>query len=266
MQNLNRKAGYRKETGLFTVEGVRMFAELPQERIREVLVSESFYRSCDAAIREKIDGAPYELVADEVFASAGDTRTPQGILAAAEQSSYELAELFGGTAVPHLLILETIQDPGNLGTMMRAGEGAGLTGIIMNRETVDIYNPKVIRATMGSIFRVPFYVTDRLPETIGAVRRAGIRTFAACLDGSHEYDSADFTGPSAFLIGNEAAGLSEQTAGLADERIRIPMCGRVESLNAAVAASVLMFELARQRRNPGQALQSRKKGEHGSED
>ena len=149
------------------------------------------------------------------------------------------------------LVLETIQDPGNLGTMLRAGEGAGLTGIIADRGTADIYNPKVIRSTMGSIFRIPVVYTDDLREAVREMKRTGVRVFAAHLKGERNYDKENYLGPSAFLIGNEAAGLTEETASLADALVKIPMLGAVESLNAAVAASVLMYELSRQRRNAG---------------
>ena len=133
--------------------------------------------------------------------------------------------------------------------MLRAGEGAGLTGIIADSGTADIYNPKVIRSTMGSIFRVPVVYVQDLRETVRELKREGVQICAAHLRGSVDYDSADYTGANAFLIGNEAKGLTDETAALADRAVRIPMLGKVESLNAAVAASVLMYELARQRRN-----------------
>ncbi|MEG0370657.1 MAG: RNA methyltransferase, partial [Hungatella sp.] len=153
------------------------------------------------------------------------------------------------TKPTHLMVLETIQDPGNLGTIMRAGEGAGITGIIMDSTTVDLYNPKVIRSTMGSIYRVPFVYVENLIETLEVLKQKSIRFYAAHLKAVHNYDQEDYTGNIGFLIGNEAAGLSDEVAKLADRYITIPMAGQVESLNAAVAASVLMFEAARQRRS-----------------
>jgi len=228
-----------------------MFAELPVKKIREVFVSETFYETCSSEVREKIGSVPNETVSDAVFSRISDTRTPQGIFAIAEQNSYTLEDILKNPSAAHILILETVQDPGNLGTMFRAGEGAGLTGIIMDCQTADLYNPKVIRSTMGSIFRVPFFRTEDLPGTIKTVKQAGIRVIAAHLNGSVSYTEEDYLSPTAFMIGNEAAGLKAETADLADTRVRIPMLGEVESLNAAVAASVLMFELARQRRNHG---------------
>lgn len=147
------------------------------------------------------------------------------------------------------MILETIQDPGNLGTILRAGEGAGITGVVMNSATADIYNPKVIRSTMGSIYRVPFVYVEDWQQALGRIKAEGIRLYAAHLKGKVSYENEDYRTDTGFLIGNEANGLTEETAAMADCYVRIPMAGQVESLNAAVAASILMFETARQRRN-----------------
>ena len=144
--------------------------------------------------------------------------------------------------------LRSTRDPGNLGTILRAGEGAGITGLIMSRDTVDIYNPKVIRSTMGSVFRVPFFYTDDLEQTVLDLKARGIRVFAAHLAGKNNYEQEDYTGNTAFLIGNEGNGLTEKLSNMADTWVKIPMAGKVESLNAAIAASILMFETARQRR------------------
>lgn len=247
IQALNKKSSYRRETGLFTVEGVRMFREIPEDRMEQVFVSESFLKGADQEVREKILGSRHEVVQDSVFPALSDTRTPQGILAAVRQVRHSLSELVREDAC--ILILETIQDPGNLGTMLRAGEGAGLTGIVCDGGTADLYNPKVIRSTMGSIFRVPVVAADDLHAAVRALKAEGVRIFAAHLKGRRDYDRESYTGPSAFMIGNEAAGLKDETAALADALVKIPMLGRVESLNAAVAASVLLYELARQRRN-----------------
>lgn len=244
--NLVKKAKVRREQDLFVVEGARMCRELPWERVRRVYASESFLRQPEA--EEILSGHSYETVTDQVFSSMSDTRSPQGILALVEQYHYRLEDILGQGGNAHLLILETLQDPGNLGTILRAGEGAGITGVIMNRETADIYNPKVIRSTMGSIYRVPFVYADDLQAAAGALRRAGVRLFAAHLKGENNYDKEDYTGSVGFLIGNEAMGLTDETAALADAYVKIPMAGQVESLNAAVAAAVLMFEAARQRR------------------
>lgn len=246
---LVKKAKVRREQRLFIVEGPKMFAELPKEKQREVYVSDGFLRQHRDA-GTLLAGCRYETVSDDVMKYMSDTQTPQGILAVAEQFSYTLEDVVkNGTDRPaHLLLLETLQDPGNLGTILRAGEGAGITGVVMNEETADIYNPKVIRSTMGSIYRVPFVYVSDLRETLTKVKKNGIRLYAAHLKGTGNYEDEDYTGGCGFLIGNEAVGLTEEMASMADCYVKIPMAGQVESLNAAVAASVLMFETARQRR------------------
>lgn len=247
---LAQKARERKKEGRFIVEGTRMFREIPDDRLDEVFVSETYLKDHPAEAETLLKGKCYEAVTEDVMRTMSDTRTPQGILAVVRQREWKLADALSGT--PLLMILETIQDPGNLGTILRAGEGAGVTGVIMNRETADIYSPKVIRSTMGSIFRVPFVITEDLRETIREIRETGVRLYAAHLKGKEAYENFDYTVPSGFLIGNEANGLTEETAALADTYIRIPMLGQVESLNAAVASSVLMFEAALQRRHKGE--------------
>lgn len=258
---LNKKSKTRYEERVFVVEGIKMCMEVSRELIKEMYVSERFL--AESTNRERLKGYAYEEVSDAVFSHISDTKTPQGILCLVQMPEYALEDLLGdgfpaASAVaeepvsagkqPHLLILESIQDPGNLGTMMRTGEGAGVTGVIMNRTTVDIFHPKTIRSTMGSLFRVPFYISDNLEETIAILKGKGIAMYAAHLKGQICYDEPDYTVPSAFLIGNEGNGLSPEIAGLADTYIRIPMEGKVESLNAAVASALLMYEASRQRR------------------
>ena len=245
--NLRKKASYRREQGLFTVEGQRIFEEVPIEEVREVYVTENFLKNAKAEIREKLERLKCELVSETVFSLMSDTKTPQGVLAVVKKRKYCLEEILA-TEKQHLLILERLQDPGNLGTIIRAGEGAGLTGVIMSGDTADIYNPKVIRSTMGSIFRVPFVYVEDLGNAIEKMKATGIKVYAAHLQGEHSYDREDYTYSSAFLIGNEANGLTQDVARHATHYIRIPMLGQLESLNAAVAASILMYELARQRR------------------
>lgn len=189
-----------------------------------------------------------ELVSDDVFRKMSDTQTPQGILTIAAMPSYSLADLLGkGEGVPLILCLEDVQDPGNVGTMIRTAEGAGVTGILMSSGTADVFQPKVTRSTMGSIFRVPFVRTDQLRESVLSLKEKGIRTFAAHLKGENGCFDESYTGPTAFFIGNEGNGLSPEMAELADTLIRIPMQGKVESLNASIAAALLMYEAERQR-------------------
>lgn len=242
---LNQKAKARKAENVFVVEGIKMFLEAPVQSIKEVYVSESFLERSSCVDRLKQTG--YEVVADPLFSKISDTCTPQGILCVVEQFHYNMKELLQKDD-PLLLILENIQDPGNLGTMLRTAEGAGVDGIIMSRDTVDIYNPKVIRSTMGSVYRMPFLYVDDLGAAIARLKEAGVNVCAAHLKGKRMYTEADYSTKTAFLIGNEGNGLRDETAELADTYIKIPMEGKVESLNAAVAAAVLMYEAARQRR------------------
>jgi len=244
---LKKKAKARNEAGLFVVEGIRMVSELPKDRTERLYVSESFLKSGEneQLLREY---PRYETVTDSVFSSMSDTQTPQGVLALVRQYDYSLFDILKAEGAAHIMVLENLQDPGNLGTIIRAGEGAGITGVIMSRDTVDIYNPKVIRSTMGSVFRVPFLYTDSILDMAESLKNEGIRLFAAHLDGRNNYEEEDYTGNTGFLIGNEGNGLTDALSKLADTWVKIPMAGRVESLNAAVAASILMFETARQRR------------------
>lgn len=256
---LVQKAKMRREEQLFVVEGVRMFCEAPVQWIREVYVSESFLRKLEQnvpdrkapGIRDRLKKCHYEVFADDVFKKVSDTQTPQGVLCVLAMPRYVLADCVDRwmtDRIPLLILLEDLQDPGNLGTILRAGEGAGVDGVIMTRQTVDLFNPKVIRATMGSIYRLPFFVVDDLGGTIDHLRDKGVRVYAAQLDGGTDYDEPDYTEPSAFLIGNEGNGLRRETAERASQYIRIPMAGQVESLNAAAAATILMYEAARQHR------------------
>ncbi len=250
LQKWQKKKKAREEDGVFLVEGIRMAVEAPQEQIKEIYLSESFAgkKEHEALINSWTD-RNITLLSDAVFSHVSDTLAPQGVLLVMEAKQWGEDEFLGnGKQPPLLMLLENMQDPGNLGTVLRAGEAAGVTGVILSRDSVDIYNPKVIRSTMGAIYRMPCRYVDSLTESVEMQREKGIRSYAAWLPGSVSYDREDYRGGTAFLIGNEGNGLLEQTALAADARIRIPMCGQVESLNAAVAASVLMFEAARQRR------------------
>ena len=175
-----------------------------------------------------------------------DTQTPQGVLVVLDRPKYDLEGLLKKKN-PMFVVLEDIQDPGNLGTIVRTGEGAGVTAVIMTGNTVDIFNPKTIRATMGSIYRVPFLYVDSIEDTIKSLHNSGVKTYAAHLKGETYYDSFSFKEGTAFLIGNEGNGLKKETADLASAYLKIPMEGQVESLNAAIATSLLMYEAHRQR-------------------
>lgn len=242
---LQKKSKARNERGIFIVEGVKMFQEAPREWIEKVYISESFYNKRGKEMDFR--GLKAEILADKVFSHVSDTKTPQGILCLVKQRMIKLEDMLKENA-PFLMVLDNLQDPGNLGTIVRTAEGAGVTGIIMSRDTVDIYNPKTIRSTMGSVYRMPFFYVEDLPEFLDELKEKGVKTYAAHLEGSNNYDEEDYRGACAFLIGNEGNGLRPEVADRADIRIKIPMQGQVESLNAAIASAILMYEVSRQRR------------------
>lgn len=241
---LMKKSKVRRETGTFVVEGIRMFREVPAERLVQTYVSESFLERDEN--RKLLEKLHYEVMTDKVFQAVSDTQTPQGILCIVRQMEYTL-EAMMKKEHPFLMVLENLQDPGNLGTIFRTAEGAGVDGIVMSRDTVDIYNPKTVRSTMGALYRMPFAYVEDVTQTIDTMKKKGIAVYAAHLKGQNNYYSEDYTGGCAFLIGNEGNGLTEKLAEQADTYIRIPMEGQVESLNAAVAAAILMYEVKRQR-------------------
>lgn len=244
LTQLMKKSKARREEQAFVVEGIRMFREVPKERLVRTYVSESFLEKEEN--RKVLADISYEVMSDKVFATVSDTQTPQGVLCVVRQKEYALEEMLKKEH-PHLMILENLQDPGNLGTIFRTAEGAGVDGIIMSSDTVDIYNPKTVRSTMGALYRMPFAYEKDLDEVLRKVKEKGIAVYAAHLKGKQEYYREDYTKGCAFLIGNEGNGLSDHLSEQADTYIRIPMEGQVESLNAAVAAAILMYEVKRQR-------------------
>ena len=189
---LNKKARERRKQDVFIVEGLRMFREVPRDRLVKTYVSENFLE--DPEHEALLQGIPYEVVKDSVFAQMSDTLTPQGVLTVVRQYHYTMEELMGEKEHPLFLVLEDLQD------------------------------------------------------VFAWFKKQGIRSYAAHLKGKGWYDEQSYVGGTAFLIGNEGNGLTDATAGRADCLIRIPMKGQLESLNAGVAAAILMYEASRQRR------------------
>lgn len=243
--NLQKKAKARKEKKQFVVEGIKMVSEVPDEQLVKVYISETFNNMHDDYAK-KYKEADIEIVSDNVFMQMSDTKTPQGVLAVVRMREYSFDEIIKGN--PLIIAIENLQDPGNLGTIVRMGEGAAVTGVIMSENTVDIYNPKTIRSTMGSIFRVPFIYAKDFCKTVEKMQKSGITVYAAHLLGNSVYTDEDYKAASAFLIGNEGNGLTDEVTKKADCLIKIPMEGKVESLNAAMACTILTYEAARQRR------------------
>lgn len=242
---LQKKSKARNEEKLFVVEGIRMYAEVPENRVEKVYISETLYNKKKQDLN--LDRFPYEILSDTVFQYVSDTKTPQGILCIVKQQIHDIEKLLA-IENPHFMVLDNLQDPGNLGTIVRTAEGAGVDAVFLSKESVDIYNPKTIRSTMGSIYRMPVIYVEDLLELLHQFDERGIKSYAADLEGKNTYEKEDYRTGTAILIGNEGNGLRAEISNAANVWIRIPMEGEVESLNAAIAASILMFEVYRQRR------------------
>lgn len=242
---LQKKKKLRDEQAVFIVEGIRMFREIPKEDIKEVYATEKFYLANKEAV-DKVSKS-FELVSDDVFSKISETKTPQGILCVVKRHAYTLEDIMIDEN-KLLMILESVQDPGNVGTIIRTGEAAGVTGYILTKDCADIYQAKTTRSTMGSIFRKKCVYVDDIVDMLGRLKENGVQTYAAHLNGQSWHNEIKYNKDTAFLIGNEGNGLSEELANMADTKIKIPMAGEVESLNAAIAASLLMYEAFNQRR------------------
>ncbi len=251
--NWQSKAKERRKDGVFLAEGIKMLEEAPPSWIREVYLTEDALKKIEHLPRDakqvldKLNKTGYELVSDEVMKKCSDTQTPQGAIVVLDRPAYHREEMLSKKD-GLFLIIEDLQDPGNLGTIVRTAEGAGVDGIFLSKDTVDLYNPKTIRSTMGSVYRMPCLYVDDLSEVLRDMKKRGISAYAAHLSGTGMHYDFSYKKGTAFMIGNEGNGLKKETADLADCYLKIPMEGKVESLNAAIATSVLLYEAYRQRR------------------
>jgi TrmH family RNA methyltransferase len=249
IRELQTKAHARNEERAFVIEGSKLFLEAPEALITEVFVTPVFLDkyAAQALIKEKLETCPYETVSVEVMQRMADTKTPQGILCVVKMADKEASAQAGAT--PLYLLLEDIRDPGNLGTILRTAEAVGVTMVYLSHSCADIYNPKTVRATMGSVFRLPFTYCE-LPAIIMVLQKQGVKIYGTCPASKGKtktYDNCDYRAPSAFLIGNESQGLSGESLASV-QLVSLPMAGRVESLNAATATAALLYEVMRQRR------------------
>lgn len=253
LNKLNKDAKLRKDRDVFVVEGIRMFRELPLQNVQEVYLSESALKEYRDEFKSMgvLDGRNTWILSDGVFAGVSQTKIPQGCMAVVKCMHYQLDSVLGRNDRETFLVLDTLQDPGNMGTIFRSAEAAGVTAVLIGKGSCDPYNPKVVRSTMGAIFRVPFVMCDDLPGTVEELRRSGVVVYGAHLDGDDLYDIG-FPDRVAFLIGNEGNGLTDEVACRADRLLRIPMEGKVESLNAAISATLLSYEVMRQRKRDRQ--------------
>ena len=250
---LQKNARQRKKSKTFVAEGIKLTKEAAMHgKLQRVYISEMLHQQqwngCpECEIAKELGGAAVEIVAENIFKQISETVTPQGILGIVQMPEYSLEEILSDERNGFLL-LDDLRDPGNLGTILRTSEGAGMSGVILSKESVDLFNPKVVRSTMGAIFRVPFIYVDDLAETIEHMKEKGIVVYGTMMEGSRCYDQVDYRNPVGIVVGNEANGISQRVGKALSGRIRIPMEGQLESLNAAVAAAVVMYEVARQRR------------------
>lgn len=223
--------------GLFLAEGEHLAAEAVREGAATgLLVQEGRQDSYAALMR---DGLPCYEVPARAFELLCDTRTPQGVAALCRLPSNAPLSLLG----PRIVALEGLQDPGNVGTILRTIDAAGFTGLMLDRESADAFSPKALRASMGAAFRIPIRLSGKLAEDLQAL--SGFAILAGSLQGSPFFERPRLGPRVCLLIGNEGAGLSEAIQRLATLRVKLPMPGRAESLNAALAAGIMMYDFVR---------------------
>lgn len=245
-QLLDKKG--RDKHGLYIIEGIHLVQEALRSDacVETVLFSDT--RGMPVEIgRLLASGGKTECIAvsEQVLAKCSDTQTPQPVAAVVRKGQLQAEQLL---SVPDSLVIVTdgVQDPGNLGTIIRCADAVGATGVVMGKGTVDLYNPKTVRSTMGSLFHLPVVDAD-LAELLPEAKRRGVRLINTSLQATRSCYEADFTGATWFIVGNEGSGVSLHVAQLVEEHVIIPMKGKSESLNVAMAATVLLFEAMRQR-------------------
>lgn len=238
----------RTQQGLFVIEGLRLCLDAVQSGVKcryVFLTTDALARYYNSLKPVLAAGTKVYEVSESVFAKMSDTKTPQGILCVCELIDRRRA-VSAMDKSGFYIGLERIQDPGNLGTIIRTAEAIGLSGILLGTDCCDIYSPKVIRATMGGVFRLPVYSADDTVSACEELGKMGFNTYAAVPDSDAlPVTKAGFSEGSVVFIGNEGKGLSSELISACKTRITIPMLGRAESLNAAMAAGIIMWEIAR---------------------
>jgi len=244
------KKDARADTGLFLLEGPQAASEAltfrPELVIELFATPTAMDRYSDIAAAAEAAGIEVEFVTEDVIEAMADTVTPQGIIAVCRQFPTSLKDILASG--PKLLaVLEEVRDPGNAGTIIRAADAAGADGVILTGRSVDLYNPKVVRATTGSLFHVPVAIAAELGPVLDRIKAAGIAVVAADIKGEDLLEartSGTLAKPTAWLFGNEARGLTDEQLALADSAITVPIYGHAESMNLATAASVCLYESA----------------------
>jgi TrmH family RNA methyltransferase len=245
-----------KDAALVGVEGPRLVEEALRSGlpVDSLLVADSGERHL-ARLKPLLPGGLRVLrTSDRLFASVADTETPQGIALLAEPKKWRMEDLLG--VAPLVIVLAGVQDPGNVGTIVRAAEAFGASGVIACRGSAHPLAPKAVRASAGSVFRLPVLAGAPAADTLAELRRRGLRQCAATLAGGKAPEESELTGACAIWIGSEGSGLPPEIERAADVRIRIPLCAPVESLNAAAAATVLLYVAVRQRGGMRQRAES----------
>jgi len=249
IKSLHKKKG-RVKNSAFIIEGIKIINEALENNypLEKIIYTDKLFDNNDGEkllnrIKDK-----YELVyvSDNVFNEISDTETPQGILAVA-QLKYKVADEISLNNNPFLLYLDEVQDPGNMGTIIRTADAFNVDGVIISEGCADPYNPKVVRATMGSIFRTPLFFASKGLDTLIKLKDKGIKIYSSSLEGSIPIYKADYSGGLVLVIGNESKGVSRDIQLMSDILIKIPMPGKAESLNAGVAASIMMYEITKHR-------------------
>lgn len=246
---------YREQNRLFFIEGIKFIEEAltSDEDIKSIIISETVQKDGKIQgiihkIKQKERKTRLYSVPDNILKQLSDTETPQGIIAVVKMKNYDLVEIMNRNKKNNLfVILDAVQDPGNMGTIIRTADAADFDAIIATKGCVDFYNPKVLRSTMGSIFHIPVINANDLSQLITNLKSKSIKIYASHLNAQKYFYDLDMSKDTAIIIGNEANGISDQTASLADELIKIPMPGKAESLNASIAAGILIYETVRQR-------------------
>ncbi len=246
VRSLQQRSG-REQHGLFLLEGPKLLVEAQSKGIiiQDVIVSSSYLNSGFSA-NENPHLGQITVVDDKIFRDLITTSTPCGIVSVGKISTHTFADCLKGKTTL-IAVAESVQDPGNLGTMIRAALAFGATGLIATAGSVDAFNPKVVRSAMGALFKLPVIVGMRLEDVVKRLKEENIKVIALEPAVEKPFWQLDLNQPLAFLFGNEGNGLSNQAAELADELVTIPMAGETESLNVAVSSAVVLFECARQR-------------------
>jgi TrmH family RNA methyltransferase len=241
--------GERTADGNYAVEGFRILEEAIRSgvRFRAVFFSESAAGRAEKLLSQL--GAQVEtlLLPDKLFETAVPTDAPQGVAALARWKEFSIEDVLARSQAGPLLAIAGVQDPGNLGTILRSAEAFGAGGVLLGEGTVNPFNPKVVRASAGSIFRLPV-ARLKLSEALGAMKKQSLRLVATASHKGTPLDQAKLSGPLAIFIGSEGAGLSRDLIKEMDEVVAIPQAEQVESLNAGVAASIVLYEVMRQKR------------------